>query len=202
MSILSLVNFLHLFWTRQEEGEVQPPDNTFNATLTNLPQKWKTKMLSSLGTGETLPTGHPAPLLHPAQDLQCCKYWWSNSVSSKDHPHPEQTFMNEVLPVAPEELRGATDFLRETPVRTNPESPAMAQPDTPGQKLEFPGEIQAPGWVLLAPLNGHYKPQTTKGQCSCSSAKSLGDIPLPGQQGLKLLLPSHSAGLGMDISNW
>lgn len=78
----------------------------------------------------------------------------------------------------------------------------MAQPDTPGQELEFPGETQAPGWFLLSAPNGHYEPQPTKGQCGCSSAKSLGDIPLPGEQGLKLLLPSRSAGLGMDISNW
>ena len=46
--------------------------------------------------------------------------------------------MNEVLQVAPAELRAAPDLLRETPIGTNPEAPAMAQRDTPGQKLEFP----------------------------------------------------------------
>lgn len=104
---------------------------------------------------------------------------------------PSKTIMNEDLQVTPAELRAAPDLLRETPTGTNPEAPATAQTDTPGQKLEFPGEIQAPDWFLLAPPNGHYKPQTTKGQCGCSSAKSPGDIPLPGEQGLKLLLPSH-----------
>lgn len=71
--------------------------------------------------------------------------------------------MNEVPKVVLAEPTAAPDLLRETPIGTNPVAPAMAQPDTPGQKLEFPGEIQAPGWFLLAPPNGHYKPQTTKG---------------------------------------
>jgi len=123
------------------------------------------------------------------------------AVSSKDCSPPEQIFMNEILHRQPAELRAVPDLLRETPIRTNPEAPAMAQPDTPRQKLGFPAEIQAPGWFCLTPPNGHYKPQTTKEQRSCSSAESLGDFPLPGEPGLKLLVPSHSARLGMGISN-
>lgn len=83
------------------------------------------------------------------------------AVSSKTIPdlcQPKQTLMNEVLQVAPAERRAALDLLREMLTRTNPAAPAMAQPDTPGRELELPGEIQAPGWLLLSPPKGRHKP--------------------------------------------
>lgn len=141
-------------------------------------------------------------LRHPAPVLQCCKHSWSNiSCQQQSLFPPEQAFV-KVLSWSPPQSLGQPQICWERPTGTKPEARATAQPDSPGWKPEIPGEIQASGCFLLVPLNAHYKPQTTQGQCGCSSAEPPRDILLPGEPALKLLLPYRSAGLAMGVSSW
>lgn len=102
-------------------------------------------------------------LLHPAQDLQCCKHSWSNiSCQQQSLFPPEQAFV-KVLPWTPPQSLGQPQICWERPIGNKPEAWATTQPESPGWKPEIPGEIHALDfffcWSLWMAITNHKLPR-------------------------------------------
>lgn len=158
MSFLSLLDVLCSFWARQKEGpsiwQHDCSDRSSTAVksqnllllvcvkyflLLSLPLfSTQTRIFSITNTNEAMPAA-------------------SSKGNSPQNKHWGRIFSWSAL-----QSSGQPRICWQGPTGTKTEAPA--QPDNPRQKPDFPGEIQAPGWFVMASPNSHCKPQTTKGQ--------------------------------------
>lgn len=202
MSIPSWVDILHL-QARQKEEEGQAPDFTFTAALTSLLQEQKARASFSPDVCETSPVVSLTLFsIQPRISSATNTHGATSAASSKAYS-PQSKHLWRFFSWTPPQSLGQLQICWERPIGNKPEAWATTQPDSPGWKPEIPGEIHALDFFfLLVPLSGHYKPQTTQGQCGCTSAEPPHDILLLGEPALKLLLPYRCTGLVMGVSSW